>query len=201
MLGLAAYEMLAKVPAEADLWDSGRVASQQSLNVLYAGSALQPSTRYYWRVTVWDAAGKPYPSSPASWWETGLLSQSNWRAAWIGYETAEEDAVRHAPAAWIANPDAKALAVEKLPEQHFAFRKIVTLDKPIRRRGALCHRPGYSVGVGKTDRKCSRPIRCLLMARCRGRSCAFGRESSWLPAPTPLPLSWCITCEPQRYGH
>jgi len=126
-------EMLAKVPAEADLWDSGRVASQQSLNVLYAGSALQPSTRYYWRVTVWDAAGKPYPSSPASWWETGLLSQNNWRAAWIGYETAEEDAVRHAPAAWIANPDAKALAVEKLPEQHFAFRKIVTLDKPVRR--------------------------------------------------------------------
>ena len=35
------------------------------------------------------------------------------RQAWIGYETAEEAAVRHAPAMWITSPDAKALAAEK----------------------------------------------------------------------------------------
>ena len=48
---------------KADIWESGRIASAQSLNVRYAGPALQPSTRYFWRVKVWDAAGKPYPES------------------------------------------------------------------------------------------------------------------------------------------
>jgi alpha-L-rhamnosidase len=123
-------EMLAQ--GNADVWDSGRVESGQSLNVRYAGLPLQASTRYFWRVTVWGAEGKAYPASPASWWETGLLKQHNWHAAWVGYETPEEDAVRHAQAAWIANPDAKALEAEKAPEQHFAFRKTLRLDKPIR---------------------------------------------------------------------
>jgi alpha-L-rhamnosidase len=94
-------EMLAS--GKADVWDSGRIESAQSLNVRYAGPALQPSTRYFWRVKVWDAAGKPYPESAISWWETGLLRQENWRGQWIGFETAEEDAVRHAPAAWISS--------------------------------------------------------------------------------------------------
>ena len=33
-----------------DLWDSGQVASANSLNVVYAGSPLQASTNYFWRV-------------------------------------------------------------------------------------------------------------------------------------------------------
>ena len=46
-----------------DVWSSGRVESAQSLNVGYGGPALKPSTRYYWRVTVWGADGKPYAAS------------------------------------------------------------------------------------------------------------------------------------------
>ncbi len=53
-------------------------------------------------------------------------------ADWIGYETPEEAAVRHAPAQWIANPDAKTPAVGKGPEQRFAYRTTVTLAKPVR---------------------------------------------------------------------
>ena len=96
--------------------------------------ALQPSTRYFWLVKVWDAAGKPYAESETSWWETGLLKQEAWRGQWIGYETPEEAAVRHAPAVWIASPEAKALAAEKRSEEHFAYRPTVTLDnKPVLR--------------------------------------------------------------------
>jgi alpha-L-rhamnosidase len=134
-----AYEVLVATKADllregkADAWDSGRVASGESLNVRYAGAALKASTRYFWQVKVWDAAGKPYPASETGWWETGLMSQGAWRASWIGFETAEEDAVRHAPAAWIASPDAQAVAAEKAGEQRFSYRQTVTLDKPVRR--------------------------------------------------------------------
>jgi alpha-L-rhamnosidase len=39
------------------LWDSGRVEGDDSLHVEYDGPPLQSSTRYYWRVAVWDADG------------------------------------------------------------------------------------------------------------------------------------------------
>ena len=114
------------------VWTSGRIDSSLSMNVSYRGPALAPSTRYFWRVKVWDADGKLYPESEISWWETGLMTQDAWHAAWIGYETPEEAAVRHAPAEWIASPDYKELAAEKAPEQHFAYRATVNLDKPVR---------------------------------------------------------------------
>ena len=138
-----AYQLLVASKPEllavghADVWDSGRVASEQSVEVPYAGVAIAPWTRYYWKVMVWDQAGEPAPESPVSWWESGLLKQP-WRAQWIGYETAEEAAVRHAPAAWIAYPDqipmpdAQALPAGKPAEQHVAFRQSVTLTKPVR---------------------------------------------------------------------
>jgi len=117
---------------KADVWDSGRIESGASLNIHYAGPTIKPSTIYFWRVKVWGATGKPYSVSAPSWWETGLLTQQNWRAQWIGYETHEEDAVRHAPAAWIANPDTHALDAEKLPEQHIAYRQTLALQKPVK---------------------------------------------------------------------
>jgi alpha-L-rhamnosidase len=125
-------ELFSSAASKPDLWDSGRIESNKSLNIRYDGPILEPSKRYFWRVRVWDASGKPYAPSQPSWWETGLLRQGNWRAGWIGYETAEEEAVRHAPAAWIASPEAGALEAEKAPEQHFAFRKTVVLEKPVR---------------------------------------------------------------------
>lgn len=61
------------------------------------------------------------------------MKQERWRAQWIGYETAEEVAVRHAPAAWIASGDAKAQSAEKATEQNVAYRQRVMLNKPVRR--------------------------------------------------------------------
>ena len=116
-----------------DIWDSGKITSGASLNVKYAGPEFKPGTRYFWRVKVWNLNGKPYPEAASSSWETGLLKQDGWHASWIGYETAEEAAVRHASAAWIASPDAKVLDDEKSSEQHTAYRQTVTLAKPVKR--------------------------------------------------------------------
>ena len=134
-----AYEvMVASRPelllaGKADVWDSGRVETDQSRNVAYAGPALTASTRYYWSVWVWGAAGKAYEPSETVWWETGLMTQAAWRADWIGYETAEEGAVRFAEAKWITNPDAVALNAEQAAEERIAFRAKIELEKSVRR--------------------------------------------------------------------
>jgi len=65
------------------LWGSGRVASDQSTGVVYAGPALQSSRRYFWQVRVWDETGAASAWSATAWWEMGLLAPSDWTAQWI----------------------------------------------------------------------------------------------------------------------
>lgn len=57
----SAPELLAK--DEADMWDSRRTESDNSVAVLYEGKPLQPSTVYYWKVKVWDNHGAESPFS------------------------------------------------------------------------------------------------------------------------------------------
>jgi alpha-L-rhamnosidase len=113
----------------ADVWDSGRRESDASINVSYGGPALEPEKRYYWRVKVWDKDGKPYPTSDATWFETGLMDLVNWQAKWIGFEETEERRVREADAAWITNPGA---ADDHTPgDTHHDFRFNFDITKPI----------------------------------------------------------------------
>jgi alpha-L-rhamnosidase len=65
------------------LWDSGKVASDRSVHVPYAGPALGSSQRYHWRVRVWDGSGLASAWSAPAWWEMGLLSPADWKARWI----------------------------------------------------------------------------------------------------------------------
>ncbi|PRY02490.1 family 78 glycoside hydrolase catalytic domain [Allonocardiopsis opalescens] len=85
---------------EAEVWDSGRVATGASAHIPYAGPALEPGTRYHWRVRVWDEAGTPTRWSSPSWWETGLFDEADWHgAAWIGRGPGrEEPEGEHPPA-------------------------------------------------------------------------------------------------------
>ena len=49
------------------LWDSGKVASDQSLHVVYAGKPLVSHATCWWKVRVWDQDGKASDwSAPAS---------------------------------------------------------------------------------------------------------------------------------------
>ena len=69
---------------EADLWDSGRVESDQSIHVVYAGSALESRTT---RVLAGDGVGRGTVNGQASeiaWFEMGLLDKAEWQAKWIG---------------------------------------------------------------------------------------------------------------------
>jgi hypothetical protein len=63
-----------------DLWDSGRISSSRSMNTLYAGKALLPEQRVYWKVEVWDGQGIASGwSAPASY----TIAPARWTAQWI----------------------------------------------------------------------------------------------------------------------
>src|SRR5208337_3390431 len=65
------------------VWDSGRVASSDSIQVVYAGKALESGKTYYWKVRYWDAAGNASPYSAAAQFEMGLLAREDWKGQWI----------------------------------------------------------------------------------------------------------------------
>ena len=76
-------ELLAK--DVSDLWDSGKVTSDQSTQVVYAGKTLPSRIRCFWKVQAWDKDGKPSAWSPSVTWSMGLLKPEDWRARWIRF--------------------------------------------------------------------------------------------------------------------
>ena len=72
---------------QGDLWDTGQVATNQTSQIAYAGSALKTDQVCYWHVQVWDKNGQPSGwSSPASW-TMGILTTGEWSAQWISAGT------------------------------------------------------------------------------------------------------------------
>ena len=71
------------VDDRADLWDTGKVTSDQSIHVVYAGRPLTSRTCCYWKVRVWDADDKASPFSEVAMWDMGLLTPEDWKTRWI----------------------------------------------------------------------------------------------------------------------
>ncbi len=122
-----AYQVLVASTPEAlardvgDRWDSGRIQSDQSIQVEYAGKALASGEVCYWKVRTCDAAGCPSPWSEAASWSMGLLQPGDWTGCWItGPSTGGQD----------------GLALPLLRKQ---FR----LDKPVRRAMLYVASLGY----------------------------------------------------------
>src|SRR6478609_7237227 len=63
-------------------WDTGWVSDDRHLLVPYAGPALRSAQRVTWRVQVDTDLGRSEWSEPAGF-ETGLLDDGDWTAAWI----------------------------------------------------------------------------------------------------------------------
>ncbi len=70
---------------EGDLWDSGKVASDQSIQVPYQGVQLSSRQHCYWKARVWDRGGNVSGYSDPATWEMGLLLPGDWKAKWIGF--------------------------------------------------------------------------------------------------------------------
>ena len=77
---------------KADMWDSGKVASDRSFGVRYEGKAFGTAQDCWWQVKVWDSKGRPSAWSKPARWSTGILD--GWKAEWIGYRAASAPLLR-----------------------------------------------------------------------------------------------------------
>ena len=73
-----------------DLWDSQMVSSDKSSQIAYEGKPFESNHKYFWKVKTWDQNGGTHISD-ATFWTTGLLHDSDWKAKWIGLEKALGD--------------------------------------------------------------------------------------------------------------
>ncbi len=72
---------------KGDVWDSGKVASSESIHIAYDGEPLLARQERWWKVRVWDEKDTPSAWSEAASWEMGLMSEEDWaESAWIGRE-------------------------------------------------------------------------------------------------------------------
>ncbi|MBT3273794.1 MAG: family 78 glycoside hydrolase catalytic domain [Spirochaetales bacterium] len=66
-----------------DKWDSAKVSSSRSANVVYQGETLSSTEEYYWKVRVWDGDGGEGAYSEPEAFEMGLLHETDWLGTWI----------------------------------------------------------------------------------------------------------------------
>lgn len=68
-------------------WDSKKVLSDKSIQVLYAGKKLDAAKTYYWKIMSWNNKGNASAWSNVAKWQMGLFTAADWKGAnWIAYE-------------------------------------------------------------------------------------------------------------------
>jgi alpha-L-rhamnosidase len=107
-----------------DLWDSGKIMSDRSIQAVYDGVPLKSQMPCYWKVRVWDRNNQPSGWSKPAYWTMGLLSPDDWKARWIAFDASRkrpEDVQKLdlSNAKWIWCPEAGADAGAPIGTRYF----------------------------------------------------------------------------------
>ncbi len=112
-----AYEIRAAM-SESDLsrtnrlvWNSGKVMSDQSVNIEYSGSEAKSMQRIWWQVRIWDQSNKVSKWSEPAFWEYGILKPEEWTANWISFPD-EPDSKKSLPAQYYRKDFASAKTIK-----------------------------------------------------------------------------------------
>jgi alpha-L-rhamnosidase len=120
-----------------DLWDTGKVASDQSLHVVYAGRALTSEQACWWKVRVWDQDGQGSSWSASARWTMGLLQPGEWRGRWIGRDEPPAPATANVlvsgHAQWIWFPGENGATTAPLATRYFRRTFELPADRKISR--------------------------------------------------------------------
>ncbi len=121
-----AYEILAATDPrllardQGDLWQSGRIDSDQTSQIPYAGKPLGSEQQCFWKVRAWDQRGKPSPWSKVARWSVGLLNPADWHAQWIGKDE-QEPLSTLTGTSWIWFPEGHADQSAPLATRYFRY--------------------------------------------------------------------------------
>ncbi len=128
----------------ADLWNSGRVESDKTAQIIYEGKPLESMQFCYWKVKVWNKENEVSPWSEPAFWRMGLLEETDWKAQWIGDEP---DLRQKAYRAYLDqhNPvnDGALKNVRPIPPPSSMLRKKFRIDKKVRRAFLYASALGY----------------------------------------------------------
>ena len=106
-----------------DMWDSGKVKSDQSTRVEYNGKTLMSRQECWWQVRVWDRNNKVSEWSEPVMWRMGLLQATDWKAEWIGAPWQGEEA--------LSKQGNTNTTLAQLPPPAPLFRKEFVIQKKI----------------------------------------------------------------------
>jgi len=81
-----------------NLWDSGKVISDQMGQIVYSGVPLLSSQACWWKVKIWNGQGKSSEWSKPARWIMGVLKNTDWKAQWISASGADKYAHQYASA-------------------------------------------------------------------------------------------------------
>ena len=98
MKSQSAYEI------DAGVWQSGKVASDQSLGIEWKGPALTTGQRVTWRVRVWDEQGRAHGWSAPATFVMGVMDLADWKAKWIGPHPSTRPDEDFSGCEWLTTP-------------------------------------------------------------------------------------------------
>ena len=115
-----AYQIIVSSSAElikenqADIWNSGKVISDQSNNIMFSGKALKSMKCYFYQVIIWGKDNDESDYSEIAIFETAFLDQDEWKVKWIAGSKPNENVVAYGKAIGIMLPPPK-VSDESLP--------------------------------------------------------------------------------------
>ena len=124
-----------------NIWDSKKMLSNASIQVLYNDKKLIATKKYFWRVKVWDNKNNVSNWSAVNSWQMGLLQKADWQSAkWIAYDDII-DSLKIAPHLHLNGKKSWGARRNILPQ----FRKVIELNKSIKTATA------FVSGMGQFD--------------------------------------------------
>lgn len=125
---------------QGDLWDSGKVGSDQSIAVFYGGRPLRSGQDCWWKVQLWDRDGTVTAWSAPAKFVTGKLRAEDWAGEWIG---ADQELLPISPAE-ISKPGASIHLTANPGRRPVYLRKEINVGKPVRRAMVFFSGLGFS---------------------------------------------------------
>lgn len=123
---------------QADLWNSGKVNSSQSVNVIYNGKTLTSRQNCWWQVRTWDNRGIVSDWSEPAFWCMGLLDPGEWKAEWIGAPWQGEE-----PTPDPVMDENRQMTLKEVPPPAPLLRKQININKEIKEARAFVTGLGY----------------------------------------------------------